>query len=154
MLEVADSDFLPLQTPKFLLYSVDLRWCKIPRGLTESGKPYYRLAFRGLKHGFDHKMVVVTWVRQPIADLYWDTSRIEHTERYLHVEFHMSLGMVVRGKISSESKPGNNNTQWVLDWWIWKFVTDSRYRWMGAGKSYFIAFILNECHSIINLLCL
>jgi len=27
-------------------------------------------------------------------------------------------------------------------------------RWMGAGKSYFIAFILNECNSIINLLCL
>ena len=23
---------------------------------------------------------------------------------------------------------------------IWRFVTDSRYRWMGAGKSYFIAF--------------
>ena len=27
-------------------------------------------------------------------------------------------------------------------------------RWMGAGKSYFIAFILNECNSIINLWCL
>lgn len=36
-------------------------------------------------------------------------------ERYLHVGFHMSLGMVVVGKISSKSKPGNNNTQWILD---------------------------------------
>ena len=29
----------PLQAPKFLLYSVDLWLCKIPRGLTETGKP-------------------------------------------------------------------------------------------------------------------
>ena len=65
--------------------------------------------------GADYDFLTQYGCAQPIADLYWDTSRIEHIERYLHVEFHMSLGMVVRGKISSKSKPGNNNTQWVLD---------------------------------------
>lgn len=78
--------------------------------------------FKSVKLGMTYEEVMsimgyphAVWVRQPIADLYWDTSRMEHIERYLHVEFHMSLGMVVVGKISSKSKPGNNNTQWILD---------------------------------------
>ena len=78
--------------------------------------------------------------------------RLEPIERYLHVEFHMRLRIVVRGKISSKSKPANNNTQRVLDWWIWGFVTDSKYCWMGTGKSYFIAFILNECNQFTMLI--
>ena len=41
MLEVAGFDREPLQTPKLLLYSVDLRFCTIPRRLTEMEKcPY------------------------------------------------------------------------------------------------------------------
>ena len=57
-LGVAGSNFLPLHPPKFLLYSVDLRLCKISRRLMDIGKPRCCLSFRGLKPSFDHKMVV------------------------------------------------------------------------------------------------
>ena len=43
MTRVTGSDFLPLQTPKLLLYSVDLRLCKIPRRLTEMERSRYSI---------------------------------------------------------------------------------------------------------------
>ena len=43
MTRVTGSDFLPLQTPKLLLYSVDLRLCKIPRRLTEMKRSRYSI---------------------------------------------------------------------------------------------------------------
>ena len=50
-LGVAGSNFLPLHPPKFLLYSVDLRLCKISRRLTEMEMSRYSIksnAGRGL----------------------------------------------------------------------------------------------------------